>query len=235
MHFVLVHGAYHGAWCWDHLAPELEQLGHQVSAIDLPIGNPDSGAAEYADEISAAVPDPGTIVVAHSMMGLALPLVAARVAVARLVFLCAFLPEPGASFNDLRERERMEPDRELHHVQFTDRGEGVWMVGPDTANELFYHDVPADISTWAISKLRPQSYRVTRETTPLTAWPDVPGSYILCRDDRAVDPVWARDAAARKLGMKAFELDGGHSPFLTRPAQLAGVLDAIASRETEGS
>jgi hypothetical protein len=213
----------------------LEQLGHRVSAVDLPIEDPDAGAGEYADEISAAVTDPDTIVVAHSMMGLALPLVPWRVEVAGLAFLCAFLPEPGASFNELRERERMEPDRELHHVQFTDRGKGVWMVGPDTANELFYHDVPADISTWAISKLRPQSYRITREKTPLSAWPEVPGSYILCRDDRAVDPIWAREAADRKLGVKAFELDGGHSPFLTRPGQLAGVLDAIASGDRQAN
>ena len=36
MRFVLIHGGYHGAWCWDRLTPELEKLGHQALSIDLP-------------------------------------------------------------------------------------------------------------------------------------------------------------------------------------------------------
>ncbi len=49
MDFVLVHGSYHGAWCWDLLTPELERLGHRVISMDLPISDPGLGAAEYAE------------------------------------------------------------------------------------------------------------------------------------------------------------------------------------------
>jgi len=45
MEIALVHGSYHGAWCWDLLRPELEQLGHRVIAMDLPISDPSMGRA----------------------------------------------------------------------------------------------------------------------------------------------------------------------------------------------
>ena len=34
--FLLVHGAFHGAWCWQKLVAELEKRGHRAKAIDLP-------------------------------------------------------------------------------------------------------------------------------------------------------------------------------------------------------
>lgn len=74
MNFVLVHGAYHGAWCWDLLRPELERAGHQVTAIDMPVSDPASAGAEYAraviDGADWAEPQ---ILVAHSMGGLITP------------------------------------------------------------------------------------------------------------------------------------------------------------------
>jgi hypothetical protein len=66
------------------------------------------------------------------------------------------------------------------------------------------------------------------EITPLATWPQVESSSIVCRDDRALNPEWARVAARDRLGVAPIELDGAHSPFLTRPAELAQILDAIA-------
>jgi hypothetical protein len=66
------------------------------------------------------------------------------------------------------------------------------------------------------------------EITPLTAWPDVASRSIVCRDDRAINPDWVRSAARDRLGTTAIELDGAHSPFLTRPAELARLLDSMA-------
>src|SRR5260370_33206387 len=56
MHFALVHGAYHGAWCWDLLRRELERDGHSTSAVDLPCDDPDAGAERHADVVVKAIP-----------------------------------------------------------------------------------------------------------------------------------------------------------------------------------
>ena len=55
----------------------------------------------------------------------------------------------------------------------------------------------------------------------------IPELQILCRNDRAVDPDWSRRVARERLGVEAIELPGGHSPFLSRPAELAARLDAL--------
>ena len=36
MRFVLIHGGFHGAWCWSRTIPELENLGHEAIAVDIP-------------------------------------------------------------------------------------------------------------------------------------------------------------------------------------------------------
>jgi pimeloyl-ACP methyl ester carboxylesterase len=83
------------------------------------------------------------------------------------------------------------------------------------------------VATWASSRLRPQCYQVIGEPSPLEAWPTVPSSYIVCRDDRALNPAWGRQAAQERLGTTAIEIDGGHSPFLTRPEELARIIASI--------
>ncbi len=225
---MLVHGAYHGAWCWDFLTPELTRLGHRVVTVDLPVSDPSLGAAEYARIVADAI-DPASrpLVVGHSMGGLVIPLVPALRAVSRLVFLAAFLPRPGGSANDQRAIEPIDGRVPPRSAQWTDLGDDVWMIGPTTATELFYHDATASAARWATQRLRPQAYRVLNEVTPLVAWPEVPYTSIVCRDDRAINPDWVRAAARDRLGVTAIELPGGHSPFVTRARELANVLDAL--------
>jgi len=229
MDIALVHGSYHGAWCWDFLTPELERLGHRVITMDLPISDPALGAADYAKAIDDALdPDSEPVLVGHSMAGLVIPLVAARRPIRRLVFLAAFLASPGKSASDQLAAEPIDGRVTPKTAEWTDLGNDVWMVGPNTATEIFFHDAPAAVARWATQRLRPQAYRVLTETTPLAAWPDVESRSIVCRDDRAINPDWVRAAARDRLGVDAIELAGGHSPFMTRPTELAQVLDSLA-------
>ncbi|MEA2611987.1 MAG: hypothetical protein QOG32_1713 [Chloroflexota bacterium] len=230
MDIALVHGSYHGGWCWDLLRPELEALGHRVITMDLPISDPSLGTMDYAQAVDDALPaDSEPLLVGHSMAGLVIPLVAARRPVRRLVFLAAFLPSPGMSANDQRGIEPIDGRVAPTTAEWSDLGDDVWLVGPNTATELFFHDAPSDLADWATQRLRPQAYRALREITPLTAWPDVESRYIVCRDDRALNPDWGRQAARERLGIEPVEIDGAHSPFLTRPAELARMLDTLGS------
>lgn len=54
--FALVHGAWHGAWCWQRLTPELEERGHHVIAVDLPCDDPEAAFEDYADVAAQALP-----------------------------------------------------------------------------------------------------------------------------------------------------------------------------------
>src|SRR4051794_13971431 len=100
MIFGLVHGAWGGAWSWERVAAELERLGHEALAIELPCDDPQAGCARYAKEVEAALADAGdaVVLVGPSLGGLTVPLVAARRPLRRLVSLCALLPLPGLSY-----------------------------------------------------------------------------------------------------------------------------------------
>jgi pimeloyl-ACP methyl ester carboxylesterase len=229
MNLVLVHGSYFGAWCWDLLAPELEALGHAVTAIDLPVSEPGIGASDYADAVIAGTDwtEP-PVLVAHSMSGLVAPIVAARRAVAGMVLIAAFIPRPGMSANEQRQAEPIDPATAPSTTEWTDLGDDVWLVGPNTARELFMQDASDAVVAWAVERLRPQSYLVMSEITPLDTWPMLRVDSIVCRDDRALNSEWARNAARDRLGIEAIEIDGGHSPMLTRPAELASIIDGRA-------
>jgi pimeloyl-ACP methyl ester carboxylesterase len=228
MHVVLVHGSYHGAWCWERLTPHLVAAGHRVTAVDLPIGDAAAGASAYADAaIAQADWDEPPVIVGHSMAGLVTPLMAARRPVRRLVFLAAMLAKPGSSAGEQRAAEPIDAPVDLANPEWTDLGDDVWMVGPNTATALFFHDATPEDAAWAAGQLRPQAYRVMNEATPLAAWPDVPSTYVVCRDDHAVNAAWGRATARDRLGVMPLEIDGGHSPFITRPAELAALLDPV--------
>jgi pimeloyl-ACP methyl ester carboxylesterase len=229
MDIVLIHGSFHGAWCWERLRPQLEQRGHRVIAVDLPIAAPGKGATEYAQTVVDSLGDADEpVVVAHSMGGLVAPLVAAQREVRSLIFLAAFMPKVGMSAQAQRGEEPIDPPVLPSTAQWSDFGDNVWGVGPDTATELFYSDLPAETAQWAVSQLRPQCYDVIHEVTPLQAWPDIRSGVIVCEDDRAINPDWVRAAARDRLGVEAVRIPGSHSPFLSRPAELAALIERLA-------
>jgi pimeloyl-ACP methyl ester carboxylesterase len=199
-----------------------------VIVVDLPISDPTAGLRDYADAVvESMASDHPAVVVGHSMGGLVIPLVAGRRPVQRLVFLAAFVPEPGRSANEQRRAEPIDGYVPTTS-EWTDLGDGVWAVGPNTATELFFHDLSPEAAARAIARLRPQAYGVFDEPSPLADWPDVRASYVVCRLDRAVSPDWGRDVARRRLATTAIELEGGHSPFIGRPSALATILAELA-------
>jgi pimeloyl-ACP methyl ester carboxylesterase len=235
MDIVLVHGAYHGPWCWERFTPELEALGYRVRAADLPVSTVGAGSEAYADAVEAAMDGlDAPVLLAHSMGGLVTPLVAARRPVSALVFVAAFLPQPTTSANEQREQEGIDPLVSPSVSDWTDLGDGLWRIGPETATELFYHDAEPELAAWAAAQLRPQWYGVFEEETPLTAWPDVPAHVIGCGADRAINTDWVLGAARERLGVRPHLVPGGHSPYLTQPADLARLVDDLLhAREPE--
>jgi pimeloyl-ACP methyl ester carboxylesterase len=224
----LVHGAWHGSWCWNRLAPHLETLGHRVLAVDLPVEDASAGLTRYAELTAELLVDDGDdiVLVGHSLGGATIPLVARLRPVRHLVFLCALLPEPGKSATD---RYREQDVFVQGFAGMTDTREDGASFWPDAAAAVrcFFHDCDPDDAAWAVSRLRPQSAAPRSERWPPDAIPDVERSSIVCRDERCISPAWSRRMSIDELGVQPVELDGSHSPFLSRPAELAAVIARV--------
>ena len=233
--FGLVHGAFHGSWCWERLTPELERLGHRVLTVDLPDEEPLAGAAEYAAVAVTAFADAGEdlVLVGHSLGGLTIPVIAASRPARQLIFLAAMLPRPGQTHDEVTAAE---PDMVLPGPKGgAYRGpDGAIRWRPEAAASYFYADCPAELAAWAAARIRGQFWKITSEMTPLSAWPGTPCAYLLGSHDAVINPAWSRSAARTVLGVQPVELDVGHSPFLAAPTLLAQVLVDVSSGSEAG-
>ncbi len=225
--FALLHGAYHAGWHFTLLTRELESRGHCTSMPDLPCEDAAAGSERYVEVVAQALEpiEDDIVVVGHSLAGLFLPLLPARnPRIRRLIYLAALLPEPGASFDEQAQRDPAVFSHYRARAEAVGHPDGSASCSEARALEVFYHDCPLELGIKAAAHLRRQHWRHTQETTPVTRWPDVRADYVLCRADRAVNPDWSRRVARQRLGIEPLEMDGGHSPFLARPTELAELL-----------
>jgi pimeloyl-ACP methyl ester carboxylesterase len=224
--FALVHGAWHGAWCWERLAPLLQQAGHDVVAMDLPIDDGSVSFDGYADVVCAALEecDGDVVAVGHSYGGLVIPLVAARRPVQHLVFVCAYAPDVGRSLSD-QLRDEPESFNAAAKKGFTlDVQSRIVWADHGMARELMYADCDDATVEAALQRLRPHSPYANPLPCSLTEFPAVSCTSVVCTDDRLIGREWAKRVARDRLGADLIELPGSHSPFLSRPQALADVL-----------
>jgi pimeloyl-ACP methyl ester carboxylesterase len=215
--FVLIHGAGDVGWYWHLVAAELRARGHDTVAPDLPCDDDSAGLPEYADTVVDAIGDrTDLIVVAQSSGGFVAPLVCDRVAVELLVLVAPMIPAPGEA-----------PADYWTHTRYGDQV----LERYDDDIALFYQDVPPDLAAEALRRGRTQSEARMSEPSPLTAWPDVPTRVLICRDDRLFPAAFLRRVARERLGITPDEIDGGHTPALSRPNQLADRLAAYAAEQ----
>lgn len=224
--FVLVHGSMHGGWCFRDLVPELEKRGHPAVAPDLPCDDATAGLAAYADVVEAALDRIGApkdaVLVGHSLGCRTIPVVAARRPGARMVFLCSV--PTGTGPIDEKTFAGMVT-REFAEAEVEERPDGARRMREASAREVFFHDCDEATATWAAQQLRFQGPLPMSEPAPFDVWPKGILDIILTRDDRSVRFDWAMKEAKRWLdGRSPIVLPGSHSPFLSRPAELAEAL-----------
>lgn len=226
--FALVHGAWHGAWSWERLSPELERSGHRVVATDLPCEDPQATFSDYADVVVASLEgvDDDVVVVGHSLAGHTIPLVAARRPVRRLVYLCALLVLPGRSF--VEQLGEADPPILLSSYEdglgeLDEQGRRRW-VDFEVAWSEMYGDCDEATARAVFDRLRPQATGPYRVPCPLDAMPAVESVYVVASEDRVVNPDWSRRAASERLGVEPAELPGSHSPMIARPREVAELL-----------
>lgn len=230
--FVLVHGAWHGGWCWDRVAPLLRAAGHEVHAPTLTglsershLLSPQVGLDTHTEDVVRHLDVLGlrdVVLVGHSYAGQLVSAVADRrpEVVTRRVYLDAFVGADGEAAGDLL------PDQVRHHWAESAISDGFgWMVPPRSLSVLGVSK-PEDVD-WLTPKLTPHPWKTYTDPLRLTgAEADVPAVFVECVDWMRVFRAHAARAHAR--GWPVHELKTGHEAMVTAPAELADALIEIA-------
>ncbi len=234
--FVLVHGGWHGAWCWEKLTPLLRGAGQRVLAPDLPGHGQDRTPASerpwqryvpsVCDLLDAA--DEPLILIGHSSGGMIISEAAAQRPdrVRTLVYLAAFLLPAGVT-----PPEIMRDDTEslLREALILDATHQTVSIDSTKARAVFYADCSDDAAAWAMRQLQPEPVVPRDEqAAPAAAPANVPRVYIETLHDKALGPATQQRMYSALPCAQVFSLQTGHSPFISAPEALAACLLRLA-------
>ena len=217
---LLVHGAWHGGWCWDAVLPHLAESGLRATTVDLVSAGSGGDLAADAGVVRAALDaSPGpTVVVGHSYGGIVISeATAGRDDVSHLVYLCAFMLDAGESL--LSALAGPPPDWFA-----VDEAAGVSRVTDPV--RAFYLDVDPAVAAGASERLVPQSLSSFAAPQSGAGWRGIPSTYVTCTQDQAI-PYPAQQAMSGRAGA-VHTLQASHSPFLSQPGQVAARIAAVA-------
>jgi pimeloyl-ACP methyl ester carboxylesterase len=239
--FVLIHGAMHGGWCWERVAPLLTRHGHQVTAPDLPGMGADGispeavtleGWSRFTADLLHAQPGK-SILVGHSFGGMVISEAAesAPDRIVTLVYLSALLPRNGSSAFGLTRRQEVPDGKarmELHPSQ-----DGATITAePAEARAFLYGETPDAWAERAVSRLVPQP--LAPLTTPAclsdAKFGRVPRAYVECLRDRILPLSLQRAMHEASPCGTVLAIDTDHSPFYSAPEATAAHLLRIATR-----
>jgi pimeloyl-ACP methyl ester carboxylesterase len=219
--FALIHGAGDVGWYWHLVRAELHRGGHDTVAPDLPVEDDSAGLARYGDVVVDVIGDRrDVVVVGQSLGGYIAPIVADRIGARSIVLVAGMVPVPGESAEEMFANTGWQPER----------------LEDSSPRSVFYHDVPSDIADQALTHERRQSDTPGRQPWPLPAWPAIPTRFVLCRNDRFFPPRWLRPVVRDRLAIEPDEIESGHCPALSRPRELAALLErSVAETIPKGS
>lgn len=223
--FVLIHGAGDVGWYWHLVEAELRARGHDTMAPDLPADDESATLDDYADSVVEAVGDRKDLVVAAQSFGaFTAPLVADRLPVDALVLVAGMIPSPGETPGDWW---RNTGYREAVEKQAARDG---GLTGNEDPYVCFFHDVPRALAEEAMGKERDHpSEAAMAMPWPLAEWPDVPTKFVLCTEDRFFPPDFFHRLVAERLHINPDEIESGHCPALSRPKELADILEGYTT------
>jgi pimeloyl-ACP methyl ester carboxylesterase len=234
--YVLIHGAWHGAWCWYKVVPGLERLGHRVIAPDLPSLGCDKTPVnrvslplwrDFVCSLLDAQPEP-VILVGHSRGGIVISEVAEHRPdrIRTLVYLTAFLPRDGESLFDLAPQapHSLVPP---NMVMSEDKSSSTIRDG--SLRDAFYGECSDE--DVALARLCVQPEPTVPLATPVKIteanFGRVPRVYVECLRDKAITPPLQRQMYTALPCRKVLTLDTDHSPFFSRANELVALLHGI--------
>jgi pimeloyl-ACP methyl ester carboxylesterase len=236
---LLVHGAWHGAWCWAALQSELDQHGIASLAIDLPGHGASTlplsdmhGDAQHVADIALKIGRP-VVLVGHSYGGGVIGEAAhilrnsTTAPVQHLLYLTAFCLDTGESVGGLAAS--LPPEDALLNATILpgpDGASGATLVLDCTkAHDALYGCCPTNVSNAAIARLSPQPLATLGQPASGAPWKTLPSTYVVCEQDQAVHPNHQRIMAERCGAVHSLNTD--HSPFVSMTVETADIIKNI--------
>jgi pimeloyl-ACP methyl ester carboxylesterase len=216
---VLVHGLYHRP---EHFALVTERLRSAGIEVVVPTFHRGSLPADTVavQAVIDSLPEP-PIVLGHSYGG---SVITGLRGVGHLVYLAAFVPDAGESAAglggaspQLQDAIKPEPD-------------GSTSLHPDRAADTLYGDSPEPLAAWAVGLLRAQAPGCGRGIPERHSWKRTPSTYVVCAQDRAIDPALQRKMASRCTYVRDWRT--GHSPFVGQPHLIVELLQELLAANT---
>ena len=195
---LLVHGAWHGAWCWNLVEKELKNKGVDARSLNLPFTGVNDDIASVSNVLEDI--DNQVILLGHSYGGIVISSAAeAKDNVDQLIYLSAILLEPGESMQLDGSKIQIDVDENLMSE-----------VKESSAIPAFYGDVDPKLAKASIELLRP--FPIVSGSQGIgEAWREKHSTYIVCREDMAIPPELQYVMA--KKADRIIEWQCGHSPF----------------------
>ena len=237
---ILVHGAWHGAWCWAALQNELDALGIASLAVDLPGHGASTlplgdmyGDAQHVVDVAIKIGGP-VVLVGHSYGGGVITEAAHRlgtyphVQIRHLVYLTAFCVDEGESVGGLAAALPRQ-DTLLSGAMLPGptmaNGVATFVVDCDKARDAFYGQCLPEVSAAAVQRLSPQPVATFGQPATGAPWKLIPSTYVVCERDNAIHPSHQRIMAARCDTVHSLDTD--HSPFASMPQETANIIAGI--------
>ena len=234
--YLLIHGAWHGAWCWNKVIPLLEKQGHKVIAPDLPGHGKDKtpvkevSLSSYTDcicKILDAMEEP-VILVGHSMGGLIMSQVAEYRPdkIKMLIYVAAFVLKNGESILPFIRKDA--ESLLIHNIDFSKDMSSIGLK-EDAIKEVFYGDCSDEDISRAKSLIAPQSFAPIKARLNITneKFELIPKIYIECLEDKAISNTMQRKMYAEFSWQYVFTMDSSHSPFFSSPKALVSNLTML--------
>lgn len=231
---VLIHGAWHGGWCWDAVAPLLSARGHAVSAPTLTglaekshLLAPDVSIGTFVDDVAEhlhGTDGDGIVLVGHSFAGTILSSLAERMPerLSRLIYLDALIVEAGIAPFD-----QFTPEVQASRRRKAAETSGGLSLPPPRPDMLGITD--AALAAEIAPRLTPHPFRTFTDPAPFSG---TVGAGLDCVYVQCVDPVYAPLAASRdwaqRAGWPVHDLQSGHDCMLISPADTADLIHGLA-------
>jgi pimeloyl-ACP methyl ester carboxylesterase len=234
--FVLLHGAMLGHWIWDRVTPLLAGPG---LAVDLPgRGTKPADVTEVTlgaaiDSVVADVEawsSEQVVLVAHSLSGILVPAVTARLGgrVAHAVFVSAAVPRPGNSYLDVLPISQ----RLFLRLVLTIQKKGP-LTPPWATRRALCNDLDESTTQLVLGRLTREAPRFYQEPVPGEIPPRTPMLYVKLTRDRALSPALQDQMITRLQGTRVETIEAGHLPMLGHPDRLAAILNSLTEHTRE--